>query len=1096
MASGASYYQLEYTINNGGAFTTIVASTTGTATSSGLYYNWNVPAANSSQSYVRVTAYDTYGNNISANSGTFTIDSTPPVVSAGFLGSILSPTIPNATASDSGSGLASLTWTQINGPGTINFGGGTNILNPLISASETGVYTARLTAVDNVGLSAYSEVSFFFSIEPPAPVITSPGADEFWRGSTSRNIRWTIQDPGDLLNFSLAYSLNNGADWTSLGTVSSSTRLFTWEIPVANTTEAVVRIVVNDTEGYSATSTRQFTIDSTPPVINLGSIGTTTVATTSGTTVTDNIDSPSDLTYIWTQVAAPSGGTLVFTPSHSIMDPSMAATVTGYYSAQIIAQDRAGHISQDILTFYWDGDPTIPIVTLPNSTVFVQGGDTQNIEWFLPDSGLLSHFNLSYSLNNGVTWFNIANVASTTREYAWTIPVDLNSSESLVKVVVYDIYSNSSEGISANFTIDSTAPIVNAGTITSPISQPTVSTGVTISDNIDSLNDLTILWSALSKPYPAANLIISDAVDPDTEFAGDMTGEYTALLTVTDRSGNVGTSTVTFFWQSPYDPEITKPAPGDILRGSATTTVAWNMEDSGILSHLEVEYSIDNGENWIVIDNNIVATSRFIVWTIPSDTNSQISLARILAVDNLGRKATSTSGLFTIDSTPPTVSAGSFSGYTNTPTAPGASASDNFDSPEQLTYNWTQVSAPSNGTINFGGGSNILNPTLSGNRNGTYTALLSVYDRAGNYAGSTVSFERSVSSGGGGGGSAPCLEVTYGPWGECFAGVQYRSIISSQPPGCSPTAAQQALQQQVCDSGGGGGGGGGDNYCTEVTYSAWGDCINNVQSRTITGRQPANCNLTASQLNSLQQSCSANNNCGPFDCDAGSIMEAARRAFTREDKQLVERLRGQILIQVEEHGRAWYVNASDGKRYYLGSPLNAFSVMSVIGNGIKNERLNKMPIGLLDGLWVEDKDSDGDGLPDRLEEAIGTDPFKVDTDGDGYDDYTEVVHGYDPLGPSKMVTDPRILQASLGHIFIQVETNGEAWYVEPRTKKRYYLGRPLEALGIMREFGVGITNEDLNKIPVAQFTPAQMARISRMLEERQRQIDEARAKGQ
>jgi len=45
-------------------------------------------------------------------------------------------------------------------------------------------------------------------------------------------------------------------------------------------------------------------------------------------------------------------------------------------------------------------------------------------------------------------------------------------------------------------------------------------------------------------------------------------------------------------------------------------------------------------------------------------------------------------------------------------------------------------------------------------------------------------------------------------------------------------------------------------------------------------------------------------------------------------------------------------------------------------------------------------DSDGDGLPDWYELAIGTDPQKADTDGDGLNDFEEVfVYHTNPLDP-------------------------------------------------------------------------------------------------
>ena len=45
-------------------------------------------------------------------------------------------------------------------------------------------------------------------------------------------------------------------------------------------------------------------------------------------------------------------------------------------------------------------------------------------------------------------------------------------------------------------------------------------------------------------------------------------------------------------------------------------------------------------------------------------------------------------------------------------------------------------------------------------------------------------------------------------------------------------------------------------------------------------------------------------------------------------------------------------------------------------------------------------DNDGDGLPLRTENAIGTDPNNPDTDGDGYNDGVEVQYQTDPLDPN------------------------------------------------------------------------------------------------
>lgn len=60
-----------------------------------------------------------------------------------------------------------------------------------------------------------------------------------------------------------------------------------------------------------------------------------------------------------------------------------------------------------------------------------------------------------------------------------------------------------------------------------------------------------------------------------------------------------------------------------------------------------------------------------------------------------------------------------------------------------------------------------------------------------------------------------------------------------------------------------------------------------------------------------------------------------------------------------------------------------------------------------------------------------------------------------------------LAQKAKGLIFLQVESKGEAWYVNPTDSKRYSLGKPSEAFEVMRQKGIGITNNDLKKIPVA-----------------------------
>ena len=127
---------------------------------------------------------------------------------------------------------------------------------------------------------------------------------------------------------------------------------------------------------------------------------------------------------------------------------------------------------------------------------------------------------------------------------------------------------------------------------------------------------------------------------------------------------------------------------------------------------------------------------------------------------------------------------------------------------------------------------------------------------------------------------------------------------------------------------------------------------------------------------------------------------------------IAERLAGYFLIQVEKNGEGWYVYPKSLTRYYLGRPTDAFNVMKRLGIGISNANLAKIP--------VADSSAQGDlALRDRLS----------------------------------------------GYILIQVEKNGEGWYVYPKTKQRYALGRPSQALAVMKQLAIGITNANLAQIP-------------------------------
>ena len=133
--------------------------------------------------------------------------------------------------------------------------------------------------------------------------------------------------------------------------------------------------------------------------------------------------------------------------------------------------------------------------------------------------------------------------------------------------------------------------------------------------------------------------------------------------------------------------------------------------------------------------------------------------------------------------------------------------------------------------------------------------------------------------------------------------------------------------------------------------------------------------------------------------------------FSYASSDLTRNVAGKILLDVENNGEAWYIHPVTLERYYLGRPENAFQIMRQMGLGISNFNLSKIP-----------------------EEG------------------------------SSLVGDTDLRKNLAGKILLQVEDAGQAWYVNPATLRRHYLGRPFNAMQIMSDLGLGITHNQLLKI--------------------------------
>ena len=160
----------------------------------------------------------------------------------------------------------------------------------------------------------------------------------------------------------------------------------------------------------------------------------------------------------------------------------------------------------------------------------------------------------------------------------------------------------------------------------------------------------------------------------------------------------------------------------------------------------------------------------------------------------------------------------------------------------------------------------------------------------------------------------------------------------------------------------------------------------------------------------------------------------ARSEDQENGSSLKQRLQGKIILQVEDLGQAHYIDPSDFSIHSLGRPADAFQVMRNQGLGISNQDIAKIQPSL---DYLSGKDADWD----------------------------EIKQGYDTIEKGgRSPLDEEFAKRLAGRILLQVEQNGEAWYVNPENNKRYFLGRPADAFEIMRNLGLGISGEDFGRL--------------------------------
>jgi hypothetical protein len=214
-------------------------------------------------------------------------DKLQPSVDAGTLPQYLNADAPtgnlNATVSDATSGINTIAWTKVSGPGSVAFGSASSA-DTTVSAGANGDYTIRLTVTDKAGWSNFAELDFTSDVSAP---IVNAGADFYLnKANQTKNINATTSDAGTGIS-TWQWTKTSGPGTVTFGATTAEDTTVSASADGAY----VITLTVTDTAGNATADSVSVTRDIVLP----------TAPVVAGTTPTTDLRPP------WTWTAGGGG---------------------------------------------------------------------------------------------------------------------------------------------------------------------------------------------------------------------------------------------------------------------------------------------------------------------------------------------------------------------------------------------------------------------------------------------------------------------------------------------------------------------------------------------------------------------------------------------------------------------------------------------------------------------------------------------------------------------------------------------------------------------------------------------------------------------
>ncbi|MFH1194362.1 MAG: LamG-like jellyroll fold domain-containing protein [bacterium] len=287
------------------------------------------------------------------------------------------------------------------------------------------------------------------------------------------------------------------------------------------------------------------------------------------------------------------------------------------------------------INFHYDNPVSSITVASPNGGENWVVGSSKNITW---GYNLVDNVKIEYT-TDGTTWNTlIASTPASATSYSWTIPNEISAN---CKVRVSDA-SNAALNDESNAVFSIIAPFV---TVTAPNGGESwnIGTAHNITWTSDGVTNVKLEYSTTGGA-PWNSIIASTAASAGT-YSWTIPNAPTTNCLVKVSEATTGTpndQSNAVFTIPPPTITVTAPNGGEIYGTGSSQNITWTSIG---LSNVKIEYSTNNGSDWIEISASADASLGTFPWTVPN-TPSTNCLVKISDLD--GTPSDQSNSRFTI----------------------------------------------------------------------------------------------------------------------------------------------------------------------------------------------------------------------------------------------------------------------------------------------------------------------------------------------------------------------------------------------------------------------------------------------------------------